>query len=352
MSAEDAGLEVVRMISPTQLLLSGTALVILIWGFERYRTRFVRSDLLLASLFASGLLLIVFIPDLFDRIGNILDLGPRYLVIILSGNIALLGVILYLVTLIRNVKSDLSDLTRKLSIQQAPRTDGGQETIYVVIPAYNEETTIRSVVKSLPETLLGYLVKPVVVSDGSADKTVEKARYDGTIVVEHPINQGQGGALKTGFEIARENNAAIVVTMDGDGQHPTEELQYLVSPIIHDEADYVMGSRYKGKDLSENGIIRRSGSKFFTHLINILTKSEITDCTNGFRAIRGGELQKLILTEERFSAPELIIEARKNGLRIKEIPITIEKRQSGTTKKPQLGFAFGLIKTIIVVWLR
>lgn len=340
------------MITPAQLVLLAAALLILGWGFERYRTRFVRTDLFIASLFAGGLLLVVFVPRLFDYIGNILNIGPRYIVIALVSNIALLGVILYLATLVRNVKTDLSTLTRKLSIQQAPTTDGGQNTIYVVIPAYNEETTIRSVVESLPEMIRGYLVKPVVVSDGSADRTVEKAQYNGTVVVEHPINQGQGGALKTGFEIARENDATIVVTMDGDGQHPTEELERLVSPIIDGKADYVMGSRYKGEDLSGNGILRQSGIQFFTQMINALTKSEITDCTNGFRAIRGSELEKLVLTEERFSAPELIIEARKNGLRIEEIPVTIEKRQSGTTKKPHVGFALGLMKTIVMVWIR
>lgn len=338
--------------APAQLFLSVIALLILGWGFERYRTRFVRSDLLLAFFLAGGLLLVIFVPGLFDRVGNVLDIRNRYLVILLTGNIALVGVILYLVTLIRNVKADVSALTRNLSIQQAPTTDGGQNTIYVVIPAYNEETTIRTVIKSLPKTIHGYLVRPIVVSDGSVDRTVEKAQYNGTIVVEHPINQGQGGALRTGFEIARKNNATIIVTMDGDGQHPTEELERLVSPIIDGEADYVMGSRYKGKDNSGNSFLRRSGIHFFTYIVNLLTKAEITDCTNGFRAIRGNKLDNMTLTEERFSAPELIIEARKNGLRLEEIPVTIKERESGTTKKPQIGFALGLMKTIIVVWIR
>jgi len=87
-------------------------------------------------------------------------------------------------------------------------------------------------------------------------------------------------------------------------------------------------------------------------LINVLTKSEITDCTNGYRAIRGSELEKLSLTEERFSAPELIIEARKNGLRLQELPVTIEERQAGETKKPKLGYAFGLTRTILTTWIR
>nr|WP_226377496.1 glycosyltransferase family 2 protein [Haloterrigena turkmenica] len=230
--------------------------------------------------------------------------------------------------------------------------DGGERTIFVVIPAYNEGKTITSVVKSLPDTIRGYTLQPVVVSDGSVDDTAENARYNGTVVVEHLVNQGQGGALKTGFQIALEQEADIVVTMDGDGQHPAEELERLVSPVIDDEADYVMGSRYKGENKTGNGVVRESGIRSFTWLINALTKSEITDCTNGFRAIRASGLEDMKLTEERFSAPELIIEARKNGLRIQEIPITIEERQAGETKKPQLMYAIGLTRAILATWIR
>ncbi|TKX83670.1 glycosyl transferase family 2, partial [Halorubrum sp. SS5] len=77
-----------------------------------------------------------------------------------------------------------------------------------------------------------------------------------------------------------------------------------------------------------------------------------TDCTNGYRAIRGSEIGKLTLTEERFSAPELIIEARKNGMQIEEIPIVIQEREAGETKKPQLGYALGLTRTVLTTWIR
>jgi len=86
-----------------------------------------------------------------------------------------------------------------------------------------------------------------------------------------------------------------------------------------------MGSRYRETDHSGNGAARQAGIRFFAWLINRLTKSAITDCTNGYRAIRGSEIDKLTITEEQFSALELIIEARKNGLQIKEIPIMIEE---------------------------
>jgi hypothetical protein len=325
-----------------------------VWGFERYRRRFVRTDLLLAAGVAVGLLAVVFSPAVYDQIGNFLNIRRRYVTVSLLGNIVLLGCVFYLVSLVRTNRGRINDLTRSLSLEQANplKTDGGSEIIGVVIPAYNEEATIQKVVDSLPETIRGYLVMPIVVSDGSADATANRARSDGVTVVEHHLNQGQGGALQTGFEIAMREEVAIVVTMDGDGQHPSDRLERMVAPIIDGEADYVMGSRHKGTDYSGNSAVRRAGIRAFTRLINVLTKSEITDCTNGFRAIRGSELSKLTLTEERFSAPELIIEARKNGLRLKEVPITIEERQAGETKKPQLGYAIGLTRTILTTWIR
>jgi len=334
----------------TLLLL--LALVTLVWGVRRYRTRFVRTDLYVALTFSLGLALMVFVPTIYDWLGNVLDIQSRVVTISLFANAALLLFSLYIMSLIRKTRSTLAELTRTISIEQAPRTDGGQDTAMVVIPAYNEERTIRSVVTSLPDAICGHQIVSLVVSDGSADDTARRAEIDGTLVVEHPVNQGQGGALKTGFEIATEYGADVVVTMDADGQHPASELERLVRPIVDDEADFVIGSRYEGNDYTDNSTVRRAGIWAFTHLINVLTKSDITDCTNGFRAIRGGAIGDLTLTEERFSAPELIIEARKHGLRIREIPITVAERQAGETKKPQLSYALGLARTILVTWVR
>lgn len=333
-------------------LLVLISVVILGWGFERYRTRFIKADLVIAVSLASGILLLVTVPKVFDLLGFVINVESRFTTVSLLANVVLLAFALYVLTKVRDTQSNINDLTRNLSVEQAPKADGGRERIYVVIPAYNEADTIESVIASIPDEIRGYSVKPLVVSDGSIDETAKRARNAGAMVVEHPLNQGQGGALKTGFEIACEHDASIVVTMDADGQHPAEELDRLVAPIVTDEADYVMGSRYKGENLTGNGFTRETGITMFTLIINGLTKSDITDCTNGYRAIRGSELAKLELTEERFSAPELIIEARKQGLRLKEIPITIEERQAGETKKPQLGYAFGLTRTILATWIR
>jgi hypothetical protein len=343
------------MILIIDLLLFGVATGVLAWGVNRYRSRFIKLDLLISGSIALALILLVTVPFIFDWIGTVLNIPSRVTIVVLLTNLTLLILVLYLTTELRKTQASVSELTRNLSVSQAPtdaKADGGRNVINIVIPAYNERETIRSVVASLPESVCGYAVEPIVVSDGSTDDTAQQAQLDGTIVVEHPLNQGQGGALKSGFKIARQNGAAVVVTMDADGQHPADELERLVRPVIENKADFVMGSRYKGENLSGNGYTRETGIQVFTKIINFLTKSQISDCTNGYRAIRGSELEQLRLTEERFSAPELIIEAKKNDLRLQEIPITIEERQAGETKKPKLGYAIGLTRTILTTWLR
>ena len=328
------------------------ALAIFLWGFERYRTSFSRAEFGVAILFSLGVFTLALFPNVFAQIGLLLHIQHRTLATALVVNMALIALVFYLFAQIRSNQLQVADLARSLTIDQATIDVSDDRRIFVVIPAYNEAGSIRDVVSSLPKSVRGYAIEPLVISDGSTDDTYERIDSTDAIVVEHPINQGQGGALKTGFEIARQNGADIVVTMDADGQHPVDQLEDLVVPILEDRADYVVGSRYIGTDRSGNGIARQSGIKVFTALINAIAKMEITDCTNGFRAIRGPMLDELRLTEMRFSAPELLIEARKNGLRIEEIPVTIASRATGETKKPKLGYAIGLVRTILVTWIR
>jgi hypothetical protein len=323
------------------------------WGFLRYRRTFSRTELGLATLLALGVWTVGVFPNLFVVLAEVLDLSESFRAVQITANVAFVFLLLYVISLVNDNRTAVGDLTRGLTVQQAPTdTETPERSVYVVVPAYNEASTIGEVLSSLPETVRGYAVEPVVVSDGSRDRTTQAAREHDAIVVEHPLNQGQGGALRTGFEVARRHDADVVVTMDADGQHPADQLGDVVAPIDDDEADYVLGSRYRGEDDSGNSLARKGGIRAFTWLINAMANTDITDCTNGFRAIRGSRIGELTLTEERFSAPELIIESRKNGLRITEVPVTILERDAGETKKPGIGYAIGLARTIIVTWIR
>ena len=222
----------------------------------------------------------------------------------------------------------------------------------VVIAAYNETGSVGGVLASLPDTVCGLSLCPVVVDDGSTDATAEEARAAGAVVGRHARNLGQGDALRTGFALAARLEADVVVTMDADGQHDPAELGDLVGPVVSGDADYVQGSRFLGR-YDDAGGARDLGIRGFTRLINILTRAGITDCTNGYRAIDGAALARLQLVEDRFSASEILIQAAGHGLRIREVPVHIRGREVGESKKPRgLGYAWGYFAVIVRSWWR
>jgi glycosyltransferase involved in cell wall biosynthesis len=225
-------------------------------------------------------------------------------------------------------------------------------TLAVVMAAYNEAGSVGPVLRSLPATVCGLPVRPLVIDDGSSDRTADEAREEGAVVASHRRNLGQGDALRTGFALAQRLEARVVVTMDADGQHDPAELADLVGPIVSGEADYVQGSRFLGR-YDDAGGARDLGIRGFTRVIRLLTGTRITDCTNGYRAIDGAALPRLRLVEDRFSAPEILIQAAGQGLRIREVPVHIRTREVGTSKKPRgLGYASGFLGAIVRSWAR
>jgi glycosyltransferase involved in cell wall biosynthesis len=247
------------------------------------------------------------------------------------------------------------DLVRALALREATgRLPEPPEapTVAVVIPAFNEADAIGGVLKELPPELCGHPVEVIVVVDGGDDDTETVVREAGHLAVVHPVNRGQGDALRTGFGLALRRGAQIVMTMDADGQHRPDEMERLVAPIAAGEADYVQGSRFLGA-YDDAGGARDLGIRLFTRVVNLLGARGVTDCTNGFRAIRASSLARLRLEEDRFSAPEILIESARRGLRMREVPVHIRSRSHGESKKPRrLGYPVGYLAACLRVWAR
>ncbi len=232
------------------------------------------------------------------------------------------------------------------------RQPSPEPEIAVVIAALDEEDAITAVLEALPVELSGHRVTPIVVVDGGTDDTAGVVASAGHVALRHEVNRGQGDALRTGFALALERKAAVVMTMDADGQHRPEEMATLLAPILADEADYVQGSRYLGA-YDDAGGARDVGIRGFTQLINLASGAGITDCTNGYRAIRGDALARLRLEEPRFSAAELIIESAHQGLRMHEVSVHIRSRSHGESKKPRrLRYPLGYLGVIVRTWRR
>jgi hypothetical protein len=248
---------------------------------------------------------------------------------------------------------DISRLVRALAQgdfrKEVPRKNTAD--IIVVIPAYDEEASVGHVLAGLPDEVCGRCVEALVVVDGARDRTEDVVRRHGTPAV-HAINRGQGAALRTGYELAVERGAEVIVITDADGQTQPEEMSRLVQPIVSGEADFVNGSRWLG-DYNADGRVRAVGVAAFSLIVSVLTWRRVTDVASPFRAFRASAVPTLRLYEDQFQASELLIEAIRRGLRYREVPITMNRRNSGESKKPNLPrYGLGVAKSIFNAWLR
>lgn len=205
------------------------------------------------------------------------------------------------------------------------------QKVAVILPAYNEEISIGSIV------LLSrfYTNDIIVVDDGSSDKTAEIARQVGAEVIVHKINRGKGRALKTGFAAAINQGADIIVTMDSDGQHNPSDIPKLIEPILKGEADMVNGSRYlNGLDIN-TPIYRRIGQIILDKFTNLNSGLKITDSQSGFRAFAASTQGIFRFNAEGMAIEsEMLADAAKWGIRLKEVGIGVRYDVDGSTINP------------------
>ena len=225
------------------------------------------------------------------------------------------------------------------------------EYVLVLIPAYNEEHNLRQLLKSAPKTVCGLPVVILVIDDGSSDKTNQAAR-EYSYVVSLPENKGGGYALLTGFAIAKKLGTPYVVTMDADGQHRFSDLKDIVSPIIEKKTQVVLGSRFQTGFFCSNKL-RNTGIRFFNFILRIFLGHKVSDCSNSYRAFSREALKQLDLQEERHHTAEFMIRAAKKGIHTTEIPVHVESRLSGKSKKgSSLIYPIRFGRTILTSWWR
>jgi hypothetical protein len=236
--------------------------------------------------------------------------------------------------------------------RQAALPERFRDRIAILVPAYNEAESIGHVLDLMPAEVCGVRTSVLVVDDGSRDGSADIAAEHGAAVARHVINRGGGAALRTGYRLMVESGALIVVTLDADGQHLPSEMERLVKPILDGEVEVAHGSRVLGR-ADRNHFARELGIVFFNRLVSLITRTHVTDCSNGYRAVRTSVLPQLVLRQEQFHTSEFMIEAIKRGIPAKEVPITVEQRLHGHSKKPAVvRYGVGFANAIVRTWLR
>ena len=235
---------------------------------------------------------------------------------------------------------------------------GASSNVLIFLPACNEDKTVASIVKEAKKLLPNYDV--LVIDDGSTDETASESKKAGATVLSLPFNTGGTCAVLTAYLIAVNNDYDFLVKIDADGQHIVEDIPRILRPVLEDEADISIGSRYLNKDdIEEDSPLKIGGRVFSSFILNhILGDIQITDTTCGFRAWNKKSLK--ILLKEYFNRNisndsvlwliETII-SKRNNLRMQEIPIKIlprkfDKSKSFSTTK-MLMYPIKLFQTFI-----
>jgi len=214
--------------------------------------------------------------------------------------------------------------------------------VAVVIPAHNEEEKICGVARSVISC--GYDV--VVVDDGSRDNTFLEALKSGAVVLRHIINRGYGAALETGNRWALKKEYDVIVHFDADEQHDPFEIKNMVLPVIREEADVVIGSRFIGSAESI-AFLRKVLIKSAIVFTWIFSGIKLSDAHNGLRAFSSSALKKISCAQDGMSyASEIIDQVAKNKFKILEVPVTIKytdysmSKGEGNFKKIFIGIKF------------
>jgi hypothetical protein len=236
--------------------------------------------------------------------------------------------------------------------RQAKLPERFRGKVAILVPAYNEAENVGQVLDLIPREVCGVPTEVLVVDDGSRDGTGDVAAEHGAIVARHVINRGGGAALRTGYRLLVESGAEVVVTLDADGQHLPSEMERLVGPVLDREVDVAHGSRVLG-EADANHFARELGIVFFNRLVSFITRTKVSDCSNGYRAVRTTVLPQLVLRQEQFHTSEFMIEAIKRGIPAKEVPVTVARRLHGHSKKPAVArYGLGFANAIVRTWLR
>lgn len=224
------------------------------------------------------------------------------------------------------------------------------EKVLVIIPAYNEAASIGDVITAVKKDEPHADI--LVVNDGSSDATAQIARKHGVTVVDLPFNMGIGATMQTGYEYADKMGYDIAVQVDGDGQHPADQISRVISPVREGKADIVIGSRFLGEGEYVPSLARSIGIKTFSLMLSLATGQKVTDPTSGFRAVNKEVIRFFVKTyPEDYPEVEAVVLVRKVGFSIMEVPVRMKARVWGKSSITYVHALYYMVKVSLAVMI-
>jgi len=228
----------------------------------------------------------------------------------------------------------------------ALRTASGGLRALIIMPALNEEKTLGAVLDRLQETCPDF--DRLIVNDGSTDRTIEVARAGGARVVSLPFNSGYGCAVKTGLIYAERNGYDLAVLLDADGQHDPSSIPDVTRPVLEGTADVVLGNRYGDAARRAQGSwLQRTGHKYLSTLLRLLTGKRVSDPMSGFQAISRRALWFYVSNNfpEDYPDTNVLLMLHRAGIRFTEVPAVFHARTTGQSMHG------GLLRPLLY-WIR
>lgn len=225
-----------------------------------------------------------------------------------------------------------------------------------LVPAYNEEAGIGAVIDSIRAAAPGFDV--LVVDDGSSDRTSQRARAHGAIVLRHPFNLNYGAALQTGYKFAAKQRYDVLVQLDADGQHDPKHIPELAERILSGQADASVGSRFLLGEGYIPPFARRVGMVLFGYIASVATGRRVTDPTSGYQALspRVFEFFQHDVFPTDYPDADMLILLHRAGFRVEEVPVKMLADESGKSMHGGLlrpmFYIFKMFLSILVTLLR
>ena len=218
----------------------------------------------------------------------------------------------------------------------------------VIVPAYNEEGNIRNTLRDLEENGAGTDV--LVMNDCSTDGTEAVLKETGVNHLTFPVNLGIGGGVQAGYKYARDHGYDIAIQFDGDGQHEARYLKDLMEPLIKDEADIVIGSRFVKHEGFQSSGARRLGIGILSRLIRLLCGVKVLDVTSGMRAVNRRFIEEYAENyAQDYPEPEALLYAGMRKARIREVPVQMKERVGGKSSIGAGGSVYYMIKVSLAL---